>query len=207
MTSKTRIIVVVAIAIMFIGLFVVTDYISAHPGNTASDGCHYCWTNCDYWGEEWEERHCHWDYDDDWYDDEPVYQCKDHSAGFCNMKFYNKCEQKAYDDCIEGQFWSEHRTNIRNAVGKYLCRSATNKDVEFYGNYSRDMSKIVALMKDSEEYQKCQTRSSAKKTSDNNIKGQVTEPDNSQAEFSSTEYAVMIIVGAIILSIGVLNMK
>jgi hypothetical protein len=31
----------------------------AHPGNTAGDGCHYCRTNCDKWGEVWNERHCH----------------------------------------------------------------------------------------------------------------------------------------------------
>lgn len=31
----------------------------AHPGNTASDGCHYCWTNCAYWGEVYGQRHCH----------------------------------------------------------------------------------------------------------------------------------------------------
>lgn len=31
----------------------------AHPGNTASDGCHYCRTNCDKWGVAWDERHCH----------------------------------------------------------------------------------------------------------------------------------------------------
>lgn len=31
----------------------------AHPGNTASDGCHYCRTNCDSWGVAWNERHCH----------------------------------------------------------------------------------------------------------------------------------------------------
>ncbi len=31
----------------------------AHPGRTASDGCHYCRTNCDRWGAVWNERHCH----------------------------------------------------------------------------------------------------------------------------------------------------
>jgi hypothetical protein len=31
----------------------------AHPGRTASDGCHYCRTNCDKWGETWGARHCH----------------------------------------------------------------------------------------------------------------------------------------------------
>jgi len=32
---------------------------SAHPGNTAADGCHYCRTNCDKWGVPWNVRHCH----------------------------------------------------------------------------------------------------------------------------------------------------
>ena len=32
---------------------------SAHPGNTASDGCHYCRTNCAKWGEVEGARHCH----------------------------------------------------------------------------------------------------------------------------------------------------
>jgi hypothetical protein len=31
----------------------------AHPGRTAADGCHYCRTNCDYWGVPWYQRHCH----------------------------------------------------------------------------------------------------------------------------------------------------
>lgn len=33
----------------------------AHPGNLASDGCHYCRTNCTKWGEVEGERHCHGD--------------------------------------------------------------------------------------------------------------------------------------------------
>ncbi|MFH1800607.1 MAG: YHYH domain-containing protein [Candidatus Omnitrophota bacterium] len=31
----------------------------AHPGRTASDGCHYCRTNCEKWGVPYGERHCH----------------------------------------------------------------------------------------------------------------------------------------------------
>lgn len=31
----------------------------AHPGNTASDGCHYCRTNCEQWGVPANQRHCH----------------------------------------------------------------------------------------------------------------------------------------------------
>ena len=31
----------------------------AHPGGTAPDGCHTCWTNCERWGVPYGERHCH----------------------------------------------------------------------------------------------------------------------------------------------------
>ncbi len=51
---------IIIISILFlVGNFVVLDYVSAHPGNTAADGCHYCRTNCDKWGVPWNTRHCH----------------------------------------------------------------------------------------------------------------------------------------------------
>lgn len=44
----------------FVGIFIVFwEEVFAHPGNTAADGCHYCRTNCDKWGEAWNQRHCH----------------------------------------------------------------------------------------------------------------------------------------------------
>lgn len=39
-------------------VFGVISMIEAHPGRTASDGCHYCRTNCDSWGVPWNQRHC-----------------------------------------------------------------------------------------------------------------------------------------------------
>jgi len=33
--------------------------IAAHPGNTASDGCHFCRTNCGTWGYTYNTRHGH----------------------------------------------------------------------------------------------------------------------------------------------------
>ena len=39
--------------------FVITPVAYAHPGGTASDGCHYCRTNCSKWGEVEGARHCH----------------------------------------------------------------------------------------------------------------------------------------------------
>lgn len=33
--------------------------IYAHSGGTAADGCHYCRTNCDLYGVDWNVRHCH----------------------------------------------------------------------------------------------------------------------------------------------------
>ena len=40
-------------------IFLVPKFAFAHPGRTASDGCHYCRTNCSSWGVPWGERHCH----------------------------------------------------------------------------------------------------------------------------------------------------
>ena len=51
-----RFLVVVVCAAAF--LYAVVP-VYAHPGNTAADGCHYCWTNCDRYGVVYGERHCH----------------------------------------------------------------------------------------------------------------------------------------------------
>ncbi|OGK19858.1 hypothetical protein A3C23_04095 [Candidatus Roizmanbacteria bacterium RIFCSPHIGHO2_02_FULL_37_13b] len=47
------------IALLLVLFLVSSQSVSAHPGNTAADGCHYCRTNCDKWGVPWDERHCH----------------------------------------------------------------------------------------------------------------------------------------------------
>jgi hypothetical protein len=49
----------VLLAVSLLAVFLFSDIASAHPGNTASDGCHYCRKNCDKWGVPWNERHCH----------------------------------------------------------------------------------------------------------------------------------------------------
>lgn len=48
--------------IVFLLALVVPLTVAAHPGRTASDGCHYCRTRCDYWGQAWNARHCHGGY-------------------------------------------------------------------------------------------------------------------------------------------------
>lgn len=45
------------LAIIVLGFY--AGVVDAHPGRTAADGCHYCRTNCDYYGVPWNERHCH----------------------------------------------------------------------------------------------------------------------------------------------------
>ncbi len=48
-----RVILVLVILLLF------PAFVSAYPGRTAADGCHYCRTNCDKWGVPWNKRHCH----------------------------------------------------------------------------------------------------------------------------------------------------
>lgn len=59
MNKKLNLIKGVATLAMAIFLILFPTIVSAHPGNTAADGCHYCRTNCDYWDVPWNQRHCH----------------------------------------------------------------------------------------------------------------------------------------------------
>lgn len=52
---------IISLSILFLFFFSASTSF-AHPGRTASDGCHYCRTNCDSWGVPWNERHCHGGY-------------------------------------------------------------------------------------------------------------------------------------------------
>ena len=46
-------------AILAIAVCFVTAAGFTHPGGTASDGCHYCRSNCEKWDLEKDQRHCH----------------------------------------------------------------------------------------------------------------------------------------------------
>ena len=59
MSIKIKIIYALFRIVIFMTTFFVSLTALAHPGNTASDGCHYCRTNCEKWGEVYGERHCH----------------------------------------------------------------------------------------------------------------------------------------------------
>lgn len=48
------------LALFVAGFFIfIPNFTQAHPGRTASDGCHYCRTNCSSWGYTTGTRHCH----------------------------------------------------------------------------------------------------------------------------------------------------
>ena len=57
---KKELTVLLSALVAFLILISKSSY--AHPGRTAADGCHYCRTRCDYWGEVWNARHCHGGY-------------------------------------------------------------------------------------------------------------------------------------------------
>jgi len=45
--------------LIIVTLLLIPISVFGHPGRTASDGCHYCRTNCAKWGEVANARHCH----------------------------------------------------------------------------------------------------------------------------------------------------
>jgi hypothetical protein len=142
--------------------FIAPISVSAHPGNTASDGCHYCRTNCEKWGEQYDVRHCHNGGSSLEKKSAPqpapkpvVPECTLHTAGTCNGTTYNQCDQQQYDECArEEKFWIEHRQGIRDSIHELLQRDANDEDVTFYENYSKDLSKIRELIMQSDEYKK-----------------------------------------------------
>lgn len=60
-TKNLRLLTVIPALPVLVGMLFLlgVEIAYSHPGNTASDGCHYCWTNCDSWGEVYGQRHCH----------------------------------------------------------------------------------------------------------------------------------------------------
>jgi micrococcal nuclease len=51
--------ILLVIALFLLSALSFFELALAHPGRTASDGCHYCRTNCDKWSVPWNQRHCH----------------------------------------------------------------------------------------------------------------------------------------------------
>ena len=57
-TTKLRVLILGLLFILTFLIFTAPN-ITAHPGNTASDGCHFCRTNCEKWGYTYNTRHGH----------------------------------------------------------------------------------------------------------------------------------------------------
>lgn len=111
----------------------------AHPGNTASDGCHYCRTNCTSWGEVWNARHCHgggssyynnYDYNFDSYDYDFDY----------DYNIYDTtptCPSMSYYDSISGncKCYSGYVVDT-NYLGDQVCVSGDSYCSDLYGYHS-----------------------------------------------------------------------
>lgn len=95
----------------------------AHPGGTASDGCHYCRTHCSSWGEVAGQRHCHGggsttdskfniEYNDD--DDSLHYQMLNqdtHSNGWCRSRYGKGALGGIHEcHCKGGYMWNDGKT-------------------------------------------------------------------------------------------------
>lgn len=115
----------------FLALLLLAQTVNAHPGNTAADGCHYCRTNCDKWGESWGERHCHGGYSDyGGYDSYSPPKPKD----YCSV-------QGLYEAYIMKKSQGEEMTSLGEKSWWYLCplenRRAVLKKIETqYSGYA-----------------------------------------------------------------------
>ncbi|EOX4413280.1 hypothetical protein ACMHY1_001592 [Vibrio alginolyticus] len=91
---------------MKLSLFCITALLSvisfssySHPGRTASDGCHYCRTNCEKWGVPKNQRHCH-------FYNEPT---EEEMLNSTVVKEYSD-EETTFVTLLKGDTWSTFET-------------------------------------------------------------------------------------------------
>lgn len=136
---------VVVIVFLAIFLFLPSET-SAHPGNTAADGCHYCRTNCDYWGVPWNVRHCHNGYTAP----KPVYiptptPKPTPTPPVCTINGINFYSENTCS-------LEEHKVGVKKLYNSLLGRNASDDEVNSWASAEPDIKKIEEQIKQSGEY-------------------------------------------------------
>lgn len=120
----------------------------AHPGNTASDGCHYCRTNCAKWGEVEGARHCHGSSIP--YTPSSTYTAPSFQKEFNGETYYS---ESSYNAAVaRAEFETNHKQNIKETFQDILHRVPADAEVEEWYNYSRDITEISNALLATDEY-------------------------------------------------------
>lgn len=107
--------------IFLVILFALVPFASAHPGNTASDGCHYCRTNCGYWGVPWYTRHCHNGYYT------PTYTAPKNNWT-CKIG-----DRTFYSNALASEYWySQIDSSTKQIYKKLLERETNDNDIAYW---------------------------------------------------------------------------
>lgn len=152
---------------------------NAHPGNTAGDGCHYCRTRCDYWGEVYNARHCHGGSPAPQPYTPP--QPAPFSKYFDGKLYTNEAE---YNRAVaEKVFRDEHTENIETLIEDTFERGASEAEVAEWFNFSTDILAIEAALKNSDEYREIEFEKEHKANIENLYEGVYgAAPSDSQVE-------------------------
>lgn len=135
------------VAILGLAIFLFYPFkTSAHPGNTAADGCHYCRTNCDSWGVSWNVRHCHNGY----IAPKPIYVPTPKPTPIPPVCTINGLNYYSQNECN----LVEHKNGIRRLYSSLLGRSASEDEVNLWALNISDIKKIEEQIKQSDEYKK-----------------------------------------------------
>lgn len=159
-------VLIVTIFLILLVSIIFSSVASAHPGNTASDGCHYCRTNCSKWGEVQDARHCHGGSTTTTYAPNTTYVAPSYSKEYNGVTYYS---ESAYNAAVnEYKFQNEHKDNIKETFQSILNRPPTNEEIEEWFNYSRNLTAISNALLATEEYQEIvfqkEHRANVKKT-------------------------------------------
>src|SRR3990167_6083601 len=189
----------VAILGLAIFLFMPSET-SAHPGNTAADGCHYCRTNCSSWGVPWNVRHCHNSYST------PTYRAPTYSTPtpvktytFEGQTYYSySAYQQAKDDWIE-----RHKEGVKTLYKTILEREPTQAEVDYWADKESDINKIKLEFLASDEYKVLQAKKTEKqKEKDKQIAGTATDNGNSANNDPDSSWVWWLLAGGGTFALG-----
>lgn len=182
--------------------------ILAHPGNTSSDGGHYCWTRCEYWGEVYGQRHFHNGGGTEYIQYGPTDYERGESDGETHAKTKNKKyirSQATYLGKIEG-FDDGYANNYKNSTT--FDTPVCDEKVEFlnpqtasyksgfdygYGNKCYDIYVTTYEKKYNESY----------KIGANKLKKEKIEEEQKKKEqYEKTKNVILWVAGGIVLIVG-----
>lgn len=166
----------ISICVVF---FVLSANVSiAHPGNTASDGCHYCRTNCESWGYDYGTRHCHGG-GTSTYSPPPEPQTWDLDG----TVYYSEYDYNIAVDAKEKA--QKQREDVSRVFANVMERSPKEEELDQWIWYSTENDELLNALKETDEYAQLQKEKDEEKKKNKKIEEKKSAKKDSTPEIDA----------------------